>query len=633
MDAPPTAPRRLSSRVPIGEQLSGIQPWPTGEINTGMTAAPPGGTDMERFRQQEVAGQRGGQRSLADLLGEIELLTPEEKAALTREINTGMTVPPQTRPQREFMYAQGGVIPDDPLVSQRALDANYQTPRSRRRPLAPSASAEGAAGPEGPEEEPDIEPTPRLLADVGQAISGGLQFLKRTFSSGGDGGVMPSPEGDRQRQNGAARMASGEGRADPEEVQAVYARVDPDNRMSEGQKYMTGLAQTMQWYLANGRKDDAEGAAASLMLYGADRFGKYGAMASAAYSKYQQTGDRDALEDTVGYLEKAYQMIPDGGDFDIISLDEESGQLVTVHRDANGNEQQFDISPDQLPILLQQVQNSSGYWNQVAALADPEGTRQRERLRADTARERRQRGETLTDRADTRRYEEYKTGETRRYNESQDKLKRDQEVQDRKDERELAKLDADKARGIVLDDRTEARRLQLEDAAAARKLVVSDREEERRLAGEEAKTKREQQLFDEKRERAQALEDKILAETWLRTRPVKRTTTGAPEDETAVNALIQDYLAAVGAKQQGEADKIGTELLNTVMSSGGTMKWLNDQGIWPGSEFTYLGGPEGTSPNAEPPADHPEATQMMHKGKLIWVIPDPDSPFGFIGVE
>ena len=322
-------------------------------------------------------------------------------------------------------FAEGGIIPEDPLESDRADAAAYQRPQFQQ----PQQQ-------ERPEPE-DRQPTPRLMADVGQAVKGGMDFLKRTFGLDGGGGAIETPESGGVKAQGVRRLMSGEGAADQQEIQAVYDKVDPERQMSEGDRYMDSMAKTMQWYLMNGRKDDAEGAAASLMQYGSRKFSQLGALAGEAYKEYQQTGDKAAMDRALGFLEKAYEFIPDGGSFDILSVDPETGKIMTTKRNADGSEDNVEIDPAQLPGLLQQVQSGSAYWSEISRLADPEGARQEDRQKHE-----------LDVKREDRRYKEAETKETRTYEEGQKEKER---AATSAENDRIAKRNADIARQAKLD--------------------------------------------------------------------------------------------------------------------------------------------------------------------------------------
>ena len=238
---------------------------------------------------------------------------------------------PYTPNQERFGYARGGVIPeaDEEPVSPRAESAAYSSsaPGTAATMERPAPSAPPAEGPAAEPEKADIQPTPKLLQDVNEAVRGGARFLTRHFGLDGQGdGAMPTPESTAGREDGIRRFASGEGASTPEEINGVDDKVDPGREMNEGDRQMTRLARTSMWYLEHGMKEEAEAAAAGLMQYGAQKFSKLGSMSQAAYSQYLKTKDPSDLEHATKYLEKAYELIPDGGSMNI-TIDPKTGML------------------------------------------------------------------------------------------------------------------------------------------------------------------------------------------------------------------------------------------------------------------------------------------------------------------
>lgn len=273
-------------------------------------------------------------------------------------------------------YAAGGVIPDEneqlaaPTSSAQPAPAAAAAPVARRPAApAPAPAPAQAAAPAEPTYD-DVRPTPTLLSHVREALDGGVKFLQKIFGLGGDGAIR-TPEDQGSVQSGVQRFASGEGAATPEEIQGVDDKIDPDRRLSEGNRQMNRLAAMTQFYLERGNKEAAAGAAASLLQYGSQRFGRLGSLASAAYNQYQQSGDKQHLQNAVNYLEKAYQLIPDGAQVNV-ALNPETGMIEATRTDANGKTEDYDIDAEEIPDLLQQVQSKSAYWQQIMHLGQPQ---------------------------------------------------------------------------------------------------------------------------------------------------------------------------------------------------------------------------------------------------------------------
>jgi len=236
---------------------------------------------------------------------------------------------------------------------------------------APSKAYRAPAEQADEEDKPDMEPTRELMDSVAKAADMGLKYLGQHFAGGGDGAI---PEANNQ--NAAVRFAQGEGAATREEIDGVDSKVDPRRELREGDRQMARLHQMTNWFQVNGKPKEAAAAAASLLQYGATRFGRLGTAAATAYQAFQADGDPKNLDNAVRYLEQAYQMIPDGATMNI-AVDPNRG-FVATRTKPDGSREYIDITPEQLPGLITGVVDKSLYWNQLAQLADPAGYRQQQ---------------------------------------------------------------------------------------------------------------------------------------------------------------------------------------------------------------------------------------------------------------
>lgn len=267
-------------------------------------------------------------------------------------------------------FAEGGVIPEQ----RQSWHTGGSTPGVAYRDPGTAPQAAPAAAPDAPAE--DVRPTPKLMKDVSIALDGGVKFLTDHFGLKGQGeGAIPTRADQAQPQAAASRFAQGEGASTPEEIKGVDDAIDPNRQLSEGKRHLARLAKTVQWYEQQNRPKDAKAAAASLLQYGAQRFGQLGSLAGAAYRQYQQSQNPQDLQHAIKFMESAYEMIPDGSDMHV-ALDPATKTLVATRTTADGQEASFDITPDQIPQLIQGAQSKSAYWNSVLSMADPAGARQ-----------------------------------------------------------------------------------------------------------------------------------------------------------------------------------------------------------------------------------------------------------------
>jgi hypothetical protein len=441
--------------------------------------------------------------------------TPEELLRQQQLAGGGISpVRPRSRPV--VMAAKGGVIPDDEEVAAEAetpiqvasAQPRYAPtpedgPTPARAPQRPAAAAPSSPAPRQAPPSRGVIPaapdygqqewgqrstpsspqpsSPGDRSEVAKALDGGIRFLQNFFGLGGGNGAIPTPEGQQQASSGVQRFAQGEGAATPDEIRGIDAKVDPDGAMPEGERQMQRLAKTMQWYSSRGRGKEAQAAAGSLLQYGAQRFSRLGSMAGAAYKQYLATKDPQHLDNTLKFLDKAYEMIPDGASFGI-ELDPRTHQITATRTDADGQTEQHVLNPQELSQVITGATNKSLYWKQVFRLADPAGARARESTEARTAQADLNYKRKQADTADTRAYTEkrddfkYNRGrkdkladrtDERQYDETQDLTKytrgRKDKLADTADERQY----------------NEGKTLATEDRAEKRKLASEDRHEQR----------------------------------------------------------------------------------------------------------------------------------------------------------
>jgi len=141
------------------------------------------------------------------------------------------------------------------------------------------------------------------------------------------GGVSPSPAASAaayiaaggRRKGAVAAYLSGAGMSTPEEIQAVYAKIDPQHRMSESERTFASMGAVYTFYLQKGDVKRAQSAAASLLQYYRGAYNRYSALAQAAAG----TGD---VTKTMRMLLKAHANVPDGIDMKL--LPDESGKGI-----------------------------------------------------------------------------------------------------------------------------------------------------------------------------------------------------------------------------------------------------------------------------------------------------------------
>lgn len=385
---------------------------------------------------------------------------------------------------------------------------------------------------------------------------------------------MPVDDGGQ----GAARWGNGEGAASQQEIQEVDDAIDPQRRLSEGDRQMDRLAKITQWYLMNGRKEEAAASAAGLLQYGAQRFGNLSNQAAVAYDHYLQTGDPKAMNTTIRLIEKAYEMVPDGAAVNI-TQNPETGTLQFIKTDADGEEHVADVRPQDLTTILNEGRSKSTYWDEVLRLADPEGVHIKEREKIAQANKQQ----------DWAHEDKVKAGD-RAYTE----------------EREDFTYERQRSDDIEKEGRTQQNEIKKEQRASKRYY--------------------QEHAFLKKIE----VEAKQMAAG------------ATAQDRAAINSALADSTQALTALQAAEKeygadsnqynqakdayDNAVSRLQDLMPLKPDTGTVLGNQGIEPGS-FEYQSAPyQGDTP----PPDHPDAKRAPDGS---WYVPDESSPSGWSIVD
>lgn len=446
---------------------------------------------------------------------------PKEIAATLTQLGLSRDLWPLELQNAVAGFEKGGAIPD-PEESSGSMFAGIDN----------EAAAEGRTE--------KLQPTPKLMGHVAQAAHGGLQFLKQTFGMGGGDGALPTPDDGAMREGGARRMASGEGAATDQEIASADQAIDPGGRLATHDKTMLRMAKTYQWYLEQGRKDEADAVAASLLQFGAQRTQHLGSIAAAAYSKFQQSGDQKDLDAAAGAIEEAYKYIPNGGDANI-SIGP-NGSLQVQHTDADGNTENVDIKPNEISGLLKSAMDGSYYWGEIAKVADPKGYESKltsERQAADDARSRRewdrQHGVTREEKTAD---EQAQADRTQKEWDRQHGIERTEKEVDAKTAAQ-AELDKEK-RANVEEERRKLRDVALEEAKTAAK-GAEPKSDAAALPG--------------------ALSDASKAK-------VNYDADQTPENKQALDAAVTKLFKAYGF-DAAKVESLGYDMTNTDMSAEG----------------------------------------------------------------
>ncbi|MGZ3583193.1 MAG: hypothetical protein ACXVCT_10615 [Ktedonobacterales bacterium] len=136
--------------------------------------------------------------------------------------------------------------------------------------------------------------------------------------------ALPSP----QRAQRVRAYMSGQGAPSPQLMQQVYAKVDPEHKLSESQRVMAAMSAVRQYYLRQGNVQKANNAVLGMLQQNRINYMHYSALSKAAL----HGGNLDAA---AMFASKAYANVPTGKDMKIVN---KNGRLVyTAIDDATGN--------------------------------------------------------------------------------------------------------------------------------------------------------------------------------------------------------------------------------------------------------------------------------------------------------
>ena len=211
------------------------------------------------------------------------------------------------------------------------------------------------------------------MAAVG--VHHGLDFLRHIFGFDGSSNDGAIPTG-QHNPAGARQFISGFGATDKATNDKIDATLGIDPNLSEGNKLLDRMSRTTQVYLSKGMAKEAKAAAGSQLQFAATQFGRIGSLAQQAYQQYLDTGDPNALQHTLDFMTKAHEMIPDGSTFGVY-VDPQSHKITATRTDAEGHEEHYQVTAQELPAIINGIKDKSTFWQEVERIADPAAARAR----------------------------------------------------------------------------------------------------------------------------------------------------------------------------------------------------------------------------------------------------------------
>lgn len=168
------------------------------------------------------------------------------------------------------------------------------------------------------------------MGRLGEVVRGGLQGLQEKF------GLSEAPaiaQADPAYGQKVEALARADGAPPPEQVNAVRAKVDPENRLGTALGTTYGMVKAYDYYLAKGDTKAAQQVAANIILFTKSQSQQLGSLAVQAL----QEGDTTSA---VKALQHAYNMMPNGNQMSVqdgkATVTDPSGKVV----------RQFELTPE-----------------------------------------------------------------------------------------------------------------------------------------------------------------------------------------------------------------------------------------------------------------------------------------------
>ena len=258
------------------------------------------GTIEDRLRNGRITPEGSVARQAEDY---IRGGPPKERTQA--EIDAEKKVDPLANPQTSVIQPEGppipkGLIPDGTEPTQVAEPPVVAPPASTKPPTTPEekkiAEAKKPVAPEGKQtkvSKTDIENAKR-------AIDAGIKTLTKEYVESKD--PVPDPDQKRRQMERFVRNADAPTQA---EMEQTFKAVDPEGKLDMEQKMLRAMTIKRDFWLAEGRPDMANMAAANILAYSKKSAQTFGALAMARIAQGDYIGAAQIMT-------RAYAVIPDG---------------------------------------------------------------------------------------------------------------------------------------------------------------------------------------------------------------------------------------------------------------------------------------------------------------------------------
>jgi hypothetical protein len=271
--------------------------------------------------QMKAANGGGGTGLLPPGMGAVPTGAPS---------STGGSLPLQsTIDPNASLYADGGIVPDDESTDDSTTNT---TPDPTDPSTTPDVVSNGALN-TGVAPNPDAagdtdfssqgrRRIPAMPNNVHDAVLGAYKYGTSAFGLPGTGAIHTPKQIARARA-----LAAGAGALSDQEMQAARQAVDPNGKLSDGQRNMAALGAVYQYWANKNEPEKAQKVAFQMLQHYRLASQRYAAIAAHA----AEQGNTDLA--TKAAL-KAYANVPDGRDIMIEKSDD--GRLKYSYTDENG---------------------------------------------------------------------------------------------------------------------------------------------------------------------------------------------------------------------------------------------------------------------------------------------------------
>ncbi|HLL28957.1 MAG TPA: hypothetical protein VKT73_15075 [Xanthobacteraceae bacterium] len=230
----------------------------------------------------------------------------------------------------EYAATGGDIEPDDDQTQQVALPTGGEDDSDTDEPELPKGAIPAAdSGQQAPPDDTKAGDQPDIPDDAQPARARGFS-IQAAHDATKDGllyGLNDQQEAVPTRSRSRSRAAESQLNAvSPKELEAIKNNIDPDKKMSEGQRNMAALGGVWQYYMEKGDPQKAQKVSAEILQYykvSAQRYAAYGAVAA-------QNGD---LDQAAKAAMMAYANIPDGRDLKVVV---DGDKFAYQYTDENG---------------------------------------------------------------------------------------------------------------------------------------------------------------------------------------------------------------------------------------------------------------------------------------------------------